>query len=156
MDFYIKPEPEVRDLYINHEFYNEGDAGIDIFFATNQTIPAKSTVLVDFQISCELKVISDVPPTKGSCNRSYLLMPRSSIYKTPLRLANSIGLIDSKYRGHIKAAIDNISNKPYKIVRGERLFQLVSPSLDTFNVVVTINDLSTTQRGSGGFGSTGK
>jgi len=83
-------------------------------------------------------------------------MPRSSIYKTPLRLANTIGLIELKYRGHIIAAIDNIRNNPYKSVRGERLFQLVSPSLDTFNVVVTINDLSTTQRGSGGFGSTGK
>ena len=152
MDFYIKPEPEVKDLYIGHGFYNDGDSGMDIFFAKTETIPAKSTVLIDFQITCELKthVVSKHP------NRSYWLIPRSSIYKTPLRLANSIGLIDSKYRGHIKAAVDNTSDKPYKITRGERLFQLASATLEPFNVVVTLNDLSVSNRGSGGFGSTGK
>jgi dUTP pyrophosphatase len=152
MDFYIKPESSVRDLYIGHGFYNEGDSGMDIFFATTEVIPAKSTVLIDFQITCELKSHT---PSKNP-NRSYWLLPRSSIYKTPLRLANSVGLIDSKYRGHIKAAVDNTSNKSYKINRGERLFQLASATLEPFNVVVTINSLSSSDRGSGGFGSTGK
>ena len=40
---------------------------------------------------------------------SYMLVPRSSISKTPLRMANSIGIIDAGYRGEIMAAVDNIS-----------------------------------------------
>ena len=58
MDFYIKPEKEVKDLYYSHSFYNEGDSGIDIFFAEDQVIPAKSTVLVDFKITCELRLVN--------------------------------------------------------------------------------------------------
>lgn len=84
----------------------------------------------------------------------YWLVPRSSISNTPLRMSNSIGLIDAKYRGYIMAKVDNLSEHSYHIAKGTRLFQLVGPTLEpiTFELV---NQLSDTSRGEGGFGSTG-
>ena len=82
-------------------------------------------------------------------------MPRSSISKTPLRLCNSIGLIDAGYRGEIIAAVDNIKKESYKINVGERLFQLVAMNGSKINFEL-VSKLTETDRGTGGFGSTGK
>ena len=86
---------------------------------------------------------------------SYFLMPRSIISKTPLRLANAVGLIDAGYRGEIMAAVDNIKDIPYKVEIGQRLFQIVA--MDGSSIRFDISDsLSDSSRGAGGFGSTGK
>lgn len=85
-----------------------------------------------------------------------MLFPRSSIgAKTPLRLSNSVGIIDSGYRGEIRALYDNTSDEPYQIHKGDRIAQLmVMPSYRfKANVVETLED---SDRGEGGFGSTGK
>jgi len=83
------------------------------------------------------------------------LYPRSSIVKTPLRLSNSVGIIDAGYRGNIMAFVDNIKGEPFTIEKGTRLFQICGPCLEriTFEVV---HDLSNSQRGESGFGSTGR
>ena len=86
---------------------------------------------------------------------SYYLYRRSSIIKTPLRLANSVGIIDSGYRGDIIACVDNIKNVPYTIEQGTRLFQICGPTLEPIEFKL-VTDLSDTQRGEGGFGSTGQ
>ena len=83
----------------------------------------------------------------------YYLYPRSSISKTPLRLANSVGIIDASYRGTLKVVVDNNSDELVRIKKGDRLFQLCMPNLEPFDVVFgTVNRL--TERGEGGFGST--
>ena len=82
-------------------------------------------------------------------------MPRSSIPKTPLRLSNSIGLIDAGYRGELQAPLDNISDENYLVKAGTRLFQIVNPDLSTFSSINIVDKLSETDRGEGGFGSTG-
>ena len=102
------------------------------------------TKLIKLGISCE--------PKNG---KAYYLIPRSSISKTPLRMANSIGLIDGGYRGEIMAPCDNIKDFNYSIKEGERLFQLVASDSSPIHYEITDN-LSETSRGSGGFGSTGK
>ena len=89
-----------------------------------------------------------------------LLLPRSSISKTPFRLANSIGLIDAGYRGEVKAKVDNITNEHYEIKQGTRIFQLCQHSClpwEKFNLVDSLDELpkALDNRGSGGFGSTG-
>ena len=83
-------------------------------------------------------------------------MPRSSISKTPLRLANSIGLIDGGYRG-VGLWRCAIILKPILIPlkKGQRLFQIVSCDCSPITYDL-IDQLSETSRGSGGFGSTGK
>jgi dUTP pyrophosphatase len=88
-----------------------------------------------------------------------LVFPRSSIRKTNLQLSNSVGVIDSGYRGELQATfnkiqgIDNVERENYKV--GDRVCQLMiipHPTIE-FNEV---NELSNTERGEGGFGSTGK
>ena len=143
----------------NHGHYNkqvekpEGDAGIDLFFPNSVRIPAGKSELVDFEIQCEMLDISVGVP-RITKNVSYMLVPRSSIWRTALRQSNSIGIIDAGYRGHIMVPVDNISNEDYIIKPGERLFQIVHPLLKPIEVELT-DTLSETERGSGGFGSTG-
>ena len=82
-------------------------------------------------------------------------MPRSSIAKTPLRLCNSIGLIDGGYRGEIMAEVDNIKGEDYTVEPNQRMFQLVAMNGSPISFEI-VNELSKSSRGKGGFGSTGK
>lgn len=84
------------------------------------------------------------------------IMPRSSIgAKTPLRLSNSVGLIDSGYRGELGILYDNTSDEDYQINAGDRIAQLlVMPSYRFKAKVVDI--LADSDRGEGGFGASGK
>ncbi len=144
MDILIRPfNSRVAEYYRNHKHFHPGDAGLDLFVIDRLTIAPRTTELLHLQISCE---------TRSS--EPYYLIPRSSISKTPLRMANSIGLIDGGYRGEIMAAVDNIRDKPFTVEPGQRLFQLVAMngSPITFELVEELTD---TSRGSGGFGSTG-
>ena len=92
---------------------------------------------------------------------AYYLFPRSSISKTRMRMCNSVGIIDSGYRGELMAMVDlmNVesSGNDFKINKGDRYFQLCMGDLSPFYVelVDKIEDLGITERGSGGFGSTG-
>lgn len=92
--------------------------------------------------------------------QAYYLYPRSSISNTTLRMSNSLGIIDSGYRGEITAAVDNVDNSwcSIRLNAMERYFQLCHPSLMPFRVVMvdTIEELGITARGAGGFGSTGQ
>ncbi len=145
MNLRIKPfSLEVKKLYEEHSHFHDGDAGLDLFVVHEQTIQAGESTFIHLQISCE--------NVEG---KPYLLMPRSSISKTPLRLSNSIGLIDSGYRGEIIAAVDNIKDISYKVTPGQRLFQLVAMDGSPIHFKI-VNELSETSRGTGGFGSTGK
>ena len=99
-------------------------------------------------IQCE--GLSDSDSTK---NVSYYLHCRSSISKTPLRLANSVGIIDAGYRGNLMAAVDNTGDAPYTIEAGQRLFQITGRYLEPIDLTL-VEELSDSERGAGGFGST--
>ena len=133
-----------KELYENHSYFHTGDAGLDLFVVENQTIPAKSTKPIPLQIACE-----------NLDNKAYYLFPRSSISKTPLRLANSIGLIDAGYRGELIGMVDNIYNNDFQVKRGERYFQLVAVDSSPVEFEL-VDELSVLSRGEGGFGSTGR
>ena len=63
----------------------------------------------------------------------YFLYPRSSTgTKTPLRLANSVGVIDAGYRGNYIAAFDNIRVETFKVEKGQKLAQICSPNITFF------------------------
>lgn len=75
--------------------------------------------------------------------------------KHGITLANSVGVVDSDYTGEIKVGLINLSNTPYTLRKGERIAQMVI--LPVRQAVFTATDeLEKTQRGSGGFGSTGE
>lgn len=131
-------------MYNNHGHFHQGDAGLDLFIAQEQTIKSGETALINLRLACE-----------PENNQPYLLMPRSSIAKTPLRLCNSIGLIDGGYRGEIMAAVDNIKTEDYTVEPNQRLFQLVAMNGAPITLEI-VDELSDSSRGEGGFGSTGK
>lgn len=127
---------------------------------------------VDFKIKCSARMYCD---TGKNFNTGYYMYPRSSLSKTKLRLANSVGIIDSGYRGNLIGMFDvvNIENTTptpspltsssepdadYFAKVNDRLIQICAPGLVPIyvEVVETIEDLGNdTERGSGGFGSTG-
>ena len=145
MKLFIKVLNEkAKKYYENHGHFHKGDAGLDLYVLEDIEFAAGETKLIKLGISCE--------PEDGI---AYFLMPRSSISKTPLRMSNSIGLIDGGYRGEIMAYCDNIKNISYSIKKGERLFQLVSARCSEIDYELK-DELNESSRGSGGFGSTGK
>jgi len=82
--------------------------------------------------------------------------PRSGLaYKQGLTVLNSPGTIDADYRGEVGVILANLSNEEVKIEKGERIAQLVFAKFEQINWEET-KELSETERGTGGFGSTGK
>lgn len=122
------------------------DAGADLVARENTWLQTKKRTLVPTGVSIEIPV--------GYVG---LLAPRSSLSKYDIIMTNSIGIIDSSYRGEILASLMYIGENEYgyTIPSGERIVQLIIVPiiLPIFNVV---NELSESDRGQGGFGSTGK
>jgi dUTP pyrophosphatase len=127
-------------------YAKEGDAGMDL--VATSIISETHT-----QITYGLGVALEIP--EGFVG---LVFPRSSIRKTRLQLSNSVGVIDSGYRGELQATFNKITTtlenqkNDYKV--GDRVAQIIiipHPSIDFQEVEY----LSNTQRGEGGFGSTG-
>jgi len=126
------------------KYSKNGDAGLDLV-ATS--IISNGT----FQVTYGTGLAVEIP-----IGYFGMIFPRSSIRNTELFLSNSVGIIDSGYRGEICTTfnkIDGLDSYKYKI--GERIAQLIImpyPQIE-FNEV---EELSDTERGDGGFGSTGK
>ena len=82
--------------------------------------------------------------------------PRSGLaLKHGLAVVNSPGTIDSDYRGEIKVILANLGDAPFEVVHGERIAQLV-PAPVLRAAFREVEDLDSTARGAGGFGSTGR
>lgn len=119
-------------------------AGLDLTADHDLTIPAGGSAWVCTGIAVALQ-----PATVGK------LYVRSSLgTKRDIVLANGTGIIDSDYRGWIKAKLRNNSRKRVEITRGERIVQLVVQPVITNNPAEA-DELPATERGAGGFGSTG-
>lgn len=119
-------------------------AGLDLYCPFHIKVPA------DSQKKMPLGIAVEIP--KGHMG---LLVPRSSMSKTPLRCANSVGIIDADYRGEISIVYENISCSDYMIFRGDRIAQLIIVPIAVVDVEEA-QTLSETERGAGGYGSTGK
>lgn len=144
------------DLFIPFD-YSEYEYG----YTDNRLSPV--TFRAPLGVKCSMSRFNAV--YKKSSATGYYLYPRSSIVKTPFRLSNSVGIIDSGYRGEIMAVVDNIDavNNDIKTCLNKymppmsRMFQICSPTLEPFMIQVVSSEdkLGLTERGSGGFGSTG-
>ena len=109
---------------------------------------------VNHSIKCSAIIVSE----RYQYNTGYYLHPRSSIVKTPLRLANSTGIVDSGYRGNIIGAFDCRTDHHF-VQAHERLIQICAPSLMPIYVELVENEQDLgeeTARGGGGFGSSGR
>lgn len=130
-------------------------AGYDMYatsvsFIKNYLVEGRSYV-DPFVVQYGTGIAIEIP--KGYCG---LLFPRSSVYKNNQSLCNSIGLIDSDYRGEIKFNYYNFDRKKSNLYNiGDRVGQLVIIKHEDLNFK-EVDSLSDTARGKGGFGSTGK
>jgi len=146
MKFFITIQALNNHYWVNHPTYvkakkNE-DSGLDIPMQTSILIPPG---VKSFKINLNYR---------GKQSLGYMLVPRSSLAKTGIRLANSIGIVDKNYRGDVSVIIDNVSDNEVLLQEGCCYFQIVSfcgklPGYQIGEVSVE------TERGIGGFGSTG-
>ena len=84
------------------------------------------------------------------------LRPRSGLaFKHGISLPNSPATIDSDYRGEIKVALINLSNENFVVKSGDRIAQMIIAKHEKAQLI-QVEELNETQRGEGGFGSTGK
>lgn len=127
-------------------YAHDTDAAADLYSMEEITVPAHS-------YGNKLRTGVKIQLPEGWLA---MILPRSSIgAKTPLRLSNSVGLIDSGYRGELGILYDNTSNEDYHINQGDRIAQLlVMPSYRFQAKVVDI--LADSDRGETGFGDSGK
>ena len=129
------------------------NSGFDLFFPEETIFDSTNSKFVSMDIKCEMRAYTN----EMISSVGYYSYPRSSISKTPLLLANNVGIIDSGYRGNIIGAFRNLSTKPYRVEQYARLLQICAPDLRPFTVeLVDTTFFENTLRGDGGFGSTGK
>jgi dUTP pyrophosphatase len=157
---------ELLELYTEHVYTHNNNiknnpfanSGFDLFIP-NEVIFDKEiqSKFINLDVKAEMLYYSNNTFT----NCAYYVYPRSSMSKTPLMLANHTGIIDSGYRGNLIGAVRWLTsiNEPdtkFILEKNTRLLQICHPSLcKIFVYLVPENELSTTDRGSGGFGSTG-
>ena len=165
---------ELREKYLdavvehNNKLDSEQypDSGFDLYLPEDTKFRFGETHLVDLGVKCAACWLDEdnyiANPT------AFSVFARSSIGKHCLRLANNVGIIDSGYRGNLMAMVDCIRGlgkgldtsemDDYSVEKHTRLFQICSPTLGKVRVIIvgSENDLGTSSRGEGGFGSTGR
>ena len=147
---FLKPEDS------SYSFYNFGfkatdeNAGVDMFSVEDYVGDLGAPPhLLDLGVRAMLVDIATREPVH------FWLLPRSSIYKTGHMMANSVGVIDSTYRGVLKAPLVCVVKGGCGFGVGPRYFQIVAPNMGKIHFVRQVEELPATERGEGGFGSTG-
>lgn len=139
------------------DLYSVEDYKISSSFDERHNPPPKAVHLLNLGTKARLVKVT---PTDDYHNAEkdvhYWLLPRSSIYKSGIMMANSVGVIDASYRGTLMAPVTNLNEYTYaNVSKGTRLFQIVAPSMEHIRDIKIVNSLPETVRGAGGFGSTG-
>jgi len=136
---------------------SDDNAGFDLYSAADVVIE-QTPQFIPFGIIVRLVKVEQMPHAESNeyvkTDSHFYLYPRSSIYKTGLMMANSVGIIDKSYRGELKAPVWSMTGQS-AVKRGDRLFQIVAPDMGWIRHVRLVESLSQTERGAGGFGSTG-
>lgn len=129
------------------EYKTEGAAGMDLCAAIETEIELKPL---------ERKLIPTGLKIELEHGYEAQIRPRSGLsIKHGITLINCVGTIDEDYRGEVCVPIVNVSNETYKIQPQERIAQMVIAKVEQAKIKV-VTELSETDRGEGGFGSTGK
>lgn len=166
-DRYMKLKIYVEDLTLKNEYmksiekHNTNackslyDAGFDLFSPLTYELADQTKVhKLDFKVKCAATMVTE---TGKNYNTGFYMYPRSSLSKTKLRLANSVGIIDAGYRGNLIGMFDVLEKTT--ILSNDRLLQICGPNLCPIIVEVVDSEQALgapTERGVGGFGSTGR
>lgn len=126
------------------EYAHEGDAGLDLFSVNDCEISPGHSKLIDTGIIVEL-------PKRTEAQ----IRPRSGLaLKNQITVLNSPGTIDEGYRGNIGVILINHGKQTFKVSVGMKIAQMVIKPILSVGIV-QVDELSTSERSSGGFGSTG-
>lgn len=139
---------KVRENAIIPKRATEGSAGMDLYACIDAPIEMNpgDRVMVPTGIAIALP----------DANQVALIFARSGLaVKKGINLSNSVGVIDSDYRGEIQVGLINQSRETYTLEAGERIAQLVVMPV-CLPQVQEVAELDDTERGEGGFGSTGR
>lgn len=137
---YVNPEAK------RPEYATEGSAGMDLSAVMDNPV----TLRVGGRAMIPTGIALQIPEGYGG-----FVFPRSGLsYKKGISMANCVGVIDSDYTGEIKVVLHNISGHDYTVNPGDRIAQLVFMPVAKAELQV-VEELDTTERGGGGFGSTG-
>lgn len=126
-------------------YATDGAAGMDVVAAEAATIPpgARAPIATGFAIAIPAGFEVQVRPRSGLA------------LKHGITCLNTPGTIDSDYRGEVKIVLINLGEEPFVIARGDRIAQLV-PAPVQRAILDEVDTLDKTDRGTGGFGSTGR
>ncbi len=178
----LLPSEEGKEFYNRNLDRDNQNAGFDLFVAKECQCEAGKVSLLD--LGCKARMVK-VHQDEMEEEVHYWMPPRSSIWKSGVTQANSLGVIDKSYRGPLMGAVlpihkptgywsqlsagdgpktgsyvwmncDSRDTGSPVIERGQRLFQIVAPDMGWIKEVRIVNTLPETVRGEGGFGSTGK
>jgi len=129
--------------YCKPEYKTKGSAGADLKIVTDITLLPGASYLVATGVSIAIP--------EGYVG---LVFPRSGLASKGITLRNSVGVIDSDYRGEIMVALVNNSYETVVLTKGDRVAQIVFLPVTQFPFI-SVDKLPETTRGTGGFGSTG-
>ena len=178
----LLPSEEGKEFYSRSLERDNQNAGFDLFVAKETQCEAGKVSLLD--LGCKARMVKVYSDGKEE-EVHYWMPPRSSIWKSGVVQANSLGIIDKSYRGSLMGAVlpihkpsgywanlatgdgpktgtyvwkncDSKDTGSPVIEKGQRLFQIVAPDMGWIKEVRIVETLPETVRGSGGFGSTGK
>jgi dUTP pyrophosphatase len=152
-------DQDAKDLYMKKYGSwvvdeNPENAGVDLFVSKDTSV-GSDVVLLNHGVKA--RMVNN--ETGEDCH--YWLVPRSSIFKSGVMMANSVGVIDRTYRGSVMGPIQTTAwsyGAPVtqNIKRGQRLFQIVAPDMGPIKYVILVDSLPESRRSEGGFGSTGQ
>ena len=139
---------KVREGAVIPKRATPGSAGMDLYAVldSEKTLERGEILMVPTGIAIELPSPDYV---------AYIFARSGLAIKHGITLANCVGVVDSDYRGEVCVGLVNVSNTPYTITPGERIAQLVISPVSLMPTMEA-ESLSDTERGEGGFGSTGK
>jgi dUTP pyrophosphatase len=144
------------DLFLPENEKSKKDVyGDMIRFVGSSSSDESSLNKINFRVKCSAQMYCD---SGKVFNTGFYMYSRSSLSKTPLRLANKVGIVDSGYRGDLLGLFDMKNSNVYFARAYDRLLQICAPGLLPIYVELVESEDKlgpTTERGSGGIGSTG-
>lgn len=144
MERYLLKVHRIHKDAILPKYAKPGDAGLDLFSVEEVVIEPSETKLIKTGIRIELPI-----------NTEAQVRPRSGLaLKNSITVLNTPGTIDEGYRGEVGIILINHGKDSFKVEKGMRIAQMVVKPVWTVDVIET-DELSETERGEGGFGSSG-
>ncbi len=135
----------LRDGAVVPKRATEGSAGYDLYACLENDVTIAPR---------EIKIIPTGISVMAEKDTAVMIYARSGLStKYGISLANGVGVVDSDYRGEVGVALINNGNKDFTVENGMRIAQMVITPILTPDLIVS-DELSETERGEGGFGST--